>query len=108
MTARKSPPAEWVRKILQLRKRLGLNQSEFAARLNYSAMALSRWESGSHEPTAEAYVRMGMTPFGLTPAQDQQLAGLIMWIPGGLFHLGASLFFLSRAIRQPQNVSTAA
>src|ERR1700734_3813397 len=59
MTTRKSPPAEWVRKILQLRKRLGLNQSEFAGRLNYSAMALSRWESGSHEPTAEAYVRMG-------------------------------------------------
>ena len=48
-----------MRKILQLRKRLGLNQSEFAARLNYSAMALSRWESGTHEPTAEAYVRMG-------------------------------------------------
>jgi SOS-response transcriptional repressor LexA len=59
MTARKIPAPEWVRKILQLRKRLGLNQSEFAARLNYSAMALSRWESGTHEPTAEAYVQMG-------------------------------------------------
>jgi SOS-response transcriptional repressor LexA len=59
MVARKNPPPEWVRKILQLRERLGLNQSEFAARLNYSAMALSRWESGSHEPTAEAYVQMG-------------------------------------------------
>src|SRR6202041_2505440 len=59
MTARKSPPAEWVPKILQLRKGLGLNQSEFASRLNYSAMALSRWESGTHEPTAEAYVQMG-------------------------------------------------
>jgi SOS-response transcriptional repressor LexA len=51
--------SEWVAKILQLRKRLGLNQSEFASHLNYSAMALSRWESGTHEPTAEAYVRMG-------------------------------------------------
>src|SRR5450432_616167 len=50
---------EWVAKILQLRKRLGLNQSEFASHLNYSAMALSRWESGTHEPTAEAYVQMG-------------------------------------------------
>jgi transcriptional regulator with XRE-family HTH domain len=54
-----SPSPEWVAKILQLRKRLGLNQSKFASRLNYSAMALSRWESGLHEPTAEAYVRMG-------------------------------------------------
>ena len=59
MMPRKNQQPEWVRKILQLRKRLGLNQSELAARLNYSAMALSRWESGTHEPTAEAYVQMG-------------------------------------------------
>jgi len=59
MDKHRSPSSEWVAKILQLRKHLGLNQSEFASRLNYSAMALSRWESGLHEPTAEAYVRMG-------------------------------------------------
>jgi SOS-response transcriptional repressor LexA len=59
MAGKKSPTPEWVRRILQLRKQLGLNQSEFAARLSYSAMALSRWESGTHEPTAEAYVQMG-------------------------------------------------
>jgi cytochrome c oxidase assembly factor CtaG len=59
-------------------------------------------------PWYEAYVRMGMTPFGLTPSQDQQLAGLIMWIPGGLFHLGAALIFLARALRQPQKFSTTA
>jgi DNA-binding transcriptional regulator YiaG len=33
---------EWASKILKVRNRLGLNQAEFAARLNYSAMALSR------------------------------------------------------------------
>lgn len=49
-------------------------------------------------PWYEAYVAMGMTPFGLTPAEDQQLAGLIMWVPGGLFHLAAALIFLGRAI----------
>jgi cytochrome c oxidase assembly factor CtaG len=59
-------------------------------------------------PWYEAYVRMGMTPFGLTPAQDQQLAGVIMWIPGGLFHLAAAMIFLARAIRQPQKFSTTA
>ncbi|HEY0704154.1 MAG TPA: XRE family transcriptional regulator [Candidatus Acidoferrales bacterium] len=59
MAGKKYPTSEWVPRILQLRQRLGLNQSEFAARLNYSAMALSRWESGTHEPTAEAYVQMG-------------------------------------------------
>jgi cytochrome c oxidase assembly factor CtaG len=32
-----------------------------------------------------------MAPFGLTPAEDQQLAGLIMWVPGGLIHAIAAL-----------------
>ncbi|MGA7918322.1 MAG: XRE family transcriptional regulator [Candidatus Acidiferrales bacterium] len=59
MKPRKRSLPEWTNKILKVRHRLGLNQSEFAARLNYSAMALSRWESGSHEPTSEAYIQMG-------------------------------------------------
>jgi SOS-response transcriptional repressor LexA len=59
MKPRKRSLPEWASKILKVRRRLGLNQSEFAARLNYSAMALSRWESGSHEPTSEAYIQMG-------------------------------------------------
>ncbi len=25
-----------------------------------------------------------VNPWGITPLQDQQLAGLIMWIPGGI------------------------
>jgi cytochrome c oxidase assembly factor CtaG len=37
---------------------------------------------------------MGMTPWGLSAAEDQQLAGLIMWVPGGAFHAAAALFFL--------------
>lgn len=49
-------------------------------------------------PWYGAYVRMGMTPFGLSPQEDQQLAGLIMWVPGGLFHLAAALIFLARAL----------
>jgi len=50
----------------------------------------------STSPWYAAYLAMGMTSFGLSPAEDQQLAGLIMWIPGGLFHLGAALWFLGR------------
>lgn len=50
----------------------------------------------SASPWYSAYATMGMTPFGLSPAEDQQLAGLIMWIPGGLFHLAAALMFLAR------------
>jgi cytochrome c oxidase assembly factor CtaG len=29
--------------------------------------------------------------WGLTPMEDQQLAGLIMWVPGGLVYAGAAL-----------------
>jgi cytochrome c oxidase assembly factor CtaG len=50
----------------------------------------------STSPWYAAYSAMGMTPFGLSPEEDQQLAGLIMWIPGGLFHLAAALWFLGR------------
>jgi cytochrome c oxidase assembly factor CtaG len=50
----------------------------------------------STSPWYSAYAAMGMTPFGLGPAEDQELAGLIMWIPGGLFHLGAALLVLAR------------
>jgi cytochrome c oxidase assembly factor CtaG len=51
-------------------------------------MALSR------SPWYAGYAAMGMTPSGLTPAEDQQLAGLLMWIPGGAFHGAAALVFL--------------
>jgi len=37
-----------------------------------------------------------MMPFGLSPIQDQELAGLIMWVPGGLVHAGAALVLLGR------------
>ena len=35
---------------------------------------------------------------GLTPLEDQQLAGLVMWIPPGLIYLGFALFFAARWI----------
>ena len=34
--------------------------------------------------------------FGLTPLEDQQLAGLLMWIPGGAVYLGAGLYLLAK------------
>jgi putative membrane protein len=32
-------------------------------------------------------------PWNLNPLQDQQLAGLIMWVPGGLIYAGAAILF---------------
>ena len=44
---------------------------------------------------------MGMTGIGLDPVDDQRLAGLIMWIPGGLVHGVAG----ARALLQMAEVS---
>ncbi|HYE49009.1 MAG TPA: cytochrome c oxidase assembly protein [Azospirillaceae bacterium] len=35
-------------------------------------------------------------PWGLSPLEDQQLAGLVMWVPGGLVHAGAALLLLAK------------
>ncbi|HEY0835423.1 MAG TPA: cytochrome c oxidase assembly protein, partial [Azospirillum sp.] len=46
------------------------------------------------------YPAYGAAPlaWGLTPLEDQQLAGLVMWVPGGLLYLGAGLLLLGRRI----------
>ncbi|TFI58875.1 cytochrome c oxidase assembly protein [Sphingomonas parva] len=56
--------------------------------------ALGALMTFSGSPWYEGYAAMGMTPQGLTPIEDQQLAGLLMWIPGGIFHAAAALYFL--------------
>jgi cytochrome c oxidase assembly factor CtaG len=43
--------------------------------------------------------------FGLTPLQDQQLAGLFMWVPGGVIYLGAGLYLLRRWLFDSNKVS---
>ena len=45
--------------ILNLRKRLGLSQSAFGSILHYSAMAVSRWETGKIEPSGRCYIQLG-------------------------------------------------
>jgi len=50
----------------------------------------------SVSPWYPAYAAMGMSGIGLDPVSDQQLAGLVMWIPGGLVHGAAALAFLYR------------
>ncbi|HXH25334.1 MAG TPA: cytochrome c oxidase assembly protein, partial [Vicinamibacterales bacterium] len=37
-------------------------------------------------------------PWGLTPLEDQQLAGLIMWVPMGAVYLAAGLAALARLL----------
>lgn len=58
------------------------------------AFATSPWYAG--------YARLAFAPFGLSPAEDQQVAGLIMWVPGGLVHLGAALLLFRTLIAPPR------
>lgn len=53
--------------------------------------ALGALMAFAQSPWYVGYARLGAAPFGLTPAEDQQVAGLIMWVPGGLVHLAAAL-----------------
>jgi len=58
--------------------------------------ALGALMSLSQSPWYSAYAAMGVSGIGLDPTTDQQLAGLIMWIPGGLVHGAAALVLLYR------------
>jgi cytochrome c oxidase assembly factor CtaG len=40
-------------------------------------------------------------PWGLTPIEDQQLAGIIMWVPAGVAYLVAALWLASTWLRDP-------
>lgn len=39
--------------------------------------------------------------FGLDPLEDQQLGGLVMWVPGGLAYLVAGLAVMARMLTRP-------
>src|SRR5579872_1650759 len=53
------PKPEWATSISELRHRLNLSQGEFGQRLHSSAMGVSRWERGTHEPSAGSYIELG-------------------------------------------------
>jgi cytochrome c oxidase assembly factor CtaG len=53
--------------------------------------ALGALMSLSSSPWYAEYAAMGMTGIGVDPVTDQRLAGLIMWIPGGLLHGAAAV-----------------
>jgi mxaJ protein len=57
----------------------------------------------AESPWYAQYAQMGMSgTAGLTPLEDQQLAGVIMWVPGGAVHAVAALIYLSRWFRAPR------
>jgi putative membrane protein len=44
-------------------------------------------------------------PSGLTPLEDQQLAGLLMWVPAGLAFAAGALFLFAGWLRQSDRLS---
>lgn len=63
--------------------------------MGVQGVLLSAMLTFSDYPWYEAYA--GTAPlWGLTPLEDQHLAGLIMWIPGGLLYTGSALAVLIR------------
>jgi putative membrane protein len=61
--------------------------------------ALGALMAFSQSPWYRGYADLGMAPFGLTPGEDQQVAGLLMWIPGGLIHAGAALAVIATVLK---------
>lgn len=64
--------------------------------------ALGALMTFSGSPWYAAYAAMGVTGIGLDPEADQQLAGLVMWIPGGLLHGIAALLLLYRWLKRTE------
>jgi len=62
--------------------------------------ALGALMAFSASPWYAGYLASGLDAFGLAPAEDQQLAGVLMWVPGGLVHAGAGLVLLARRLRE--------
>jgi phage repressor protein C with HTH and peptisase S24 domain len=49
----------WSRKLEFMRRGLNLTQHAFGKRIGVSAMAVSRWERGTTEPSGNAYLKLG-------------------------------------------------
>jgi putative membrane protein len=57
-------------------------------------------------PLYERYVWTGL--WGLDPLEDQQLAGLVMWVPVGMIYLAAGLLLLARVLQPPAGTAARA
>jgi putative membrane protein len=47
-------------------------------------------------------------PWGLAPLEDQQLGGLIMWVPAGLVYIATGLALFARWLRESEQMARAA
>ena len=81
-----------------------------AARRRYGAAVLYLFTTAVHTTALGAVLALASRPlypvyastalWALTPLEDQQLAGLIMWVPAGVAYLIAALGFMLAWLRQ--------
>ncbi|MFL5295143.1 MAG: cytochrome c oxidase assembly protein [Phenylobacterium sp.] len=68
--------------------------------------ALGAFMALSQSPWYGPYAALGLAAFGLSPAQDQQLAGVLMWVPGGLVHAVVAIALVAPQLRSAPLRST--
>lgn len=69
----------------------------------FEGMIIGIWLAFSNRPLYATYLGLDDHPiWGLSALDDQQLAGLIMWVPGGLFFLIPLLGLLARLLNQEE------
>jgi putative membrane protein len=77
------------------------------------AAVLSLFATTLHTGVLGALLTLGAAPWyaaygnaaaawGLTPIEDQQLAGLVMWVPGGFVYTGAALVLVTAWLRDAE------
>ncbi|MEW5926289.1 MAG: cytochrome c oxidase assembly protein [Gemmatimonadota bacterium] len=82
-------------------------------RMGYGASVLYLFATAMHSGGLGALLTFARSPWypaysgateawGLTPLEDQQLAGLVMWIPAGLAYLVAALLLLAAWMRESE------
>ena len=52
-------------------------------------------------PIYHAYSDVGTAPWGLSALEDQQLGGVIMWVPGSIVYMAAALYLMLGLLRRP-------
>jgi len=69
--------------------------------------ALGALMTFAHAPWYPTYAQRAAA-WGFSPMQDQQLAGLIMWVPGSVAYLVAALSLAARWLRESDAIADAA
>jgi putative membrane protein len=92
---------------------LAFNHGERGGRMGYGAAVIYVFTTAVHTSLLGALLTFSPTlwypvyqsttaAWGLTPMEDQQLGGLIMWVPAGMVYVAAGLALLALWLRESE------